>query len=102
MGNGLGEGWKNGGSEGMEGWKEGAEGWKAGGIEGWKEGADEGFDISFHRASSARMKSPMDVELVDNPINYVKSSNIPYIEEEKNILNNINVVDQVKRKFLQS
>lgn len=61
----------------------------------------EGLGVTFHRVSGS-IKSPIQVEIVDKPVNYVKSANIPYIEEEKSLLNSINVVETVKRKFLQS
>ena len=46
-------------------------------------------------------KAPIHVEILEKETNYVKSSNIPYIEEEKTVLENIKIVNSIKKKFLQ-
>ena len=46
------------------------------------------------------VKSPVEVNILPRPVNYVRSSQVPYIEEEKSILENINIVRSAKQRFL--
>jgi len=46
------------------------------------------------------VKSPVEVNILPGPVNYVRSSQVPYIEEEKSILENINIVRSAKQRFL--
>ena len=46
------------------------------------------------------VKYPVQVNILPGPVNYVKSSRVPYIEEEKSILENINIVRSAKQRFL--
>lgn len=60
-----------------------------------------GEGVVYSRAGSAS-RPPLDLEVMDDPVNYVRSANIPYIEEERGVLKSINVVHSVKKKFLQT
>ena len=64
--------------------------------------AAPGFGLSFARGGARVRQEAATAAVVADPLNYVKSSNLPYIEAEKGVLQNINIVHSAKRKFLKS
>ena len=61
---------------------------RSSGIHGDTEGEEEGQEVYQNTSVSL-------------PLELVKSSNLAYIEEEKDVLQNINIVKSVKQKFLR-
>ena len=61
----------------------------------------DGEGVVYRRGASTAMP-PIELEVLGDPVNYVRSSNSPYIEEEMGVLKNINIVHSIKKKFLQT